>query len=157
MFPSASILCIARTTCTCIRVTFHFCVFVFHFEFGPVHFNFENCINFSPCRFTDLTQTFPLSRGKGSRDPEDVGAVGYFKGTVKMYPLPDDGSPEPKPLLANVPSTAPIDVIVRVYIVRVSSHVINRTGHVTITWHTMVIIYYMSGGDIVYLYKSWYM
>ncbi len=71
-------------------------------------------------RFTDLTQTFPLTRGKGSRDPEDVGAVGYFKGTVKMYPLPDDGSPEPTPLLANVPSTAPIDVIVRVYIIRVS-------------------------------------
>ncbi len=71
-------------------------------------------------RFTDLTQTFALSRGKGSRDPEDVGAVGFFKGTVKMYPLPDDGSPEPMPLLANVPSTAPVDVIVRVYIVRVS-------------------------------------
>ncbi|XP_064383023.1 myoferlin-like isoform X2 [Halichondria panicea] len=69
-------------------------------------------------RFTDLTQTFPLTRGKGSRDPEDVGAVGYFKGTVKMYPLPDDGSPEPKPLLANVPSTEPIDVVVRVYIIR---------------------------------------
>lgn len=49
-----------------------------------------------------------------------MGAVGYFKGTVKMYPLPDDGSPEPKPLLANVPSTEPIDVVVRVYIIRVS-------------------------------------
>ena len=74
----------------------------------------------SPHRFTDLAQNFSLSRGKGSRDPEDVGSVGLFKGTVKMYPLPDDGSPEPKPLLANIPSTDPIEVVVRVYIIRVS-------------------------------------
>ena len=31
--------------------------------------------------FTDLVQTFPLHRGKGSRDPEDPKrkTVGYFK------------------------------------------------------------------------------
>ncbi len=72
-------------------------------------------------RFIDLAQTFPLFRGKGSRDPEELAgeAVGYFKGTVKMYPLPDDGSPEPDPILSNIPSTDPLNVIVRVYVIRV--------------------------------------
>jgi len=70
-------------------------------------------------RFEDLAQTFPLYRGKGSRD-EDREAVGYFKGSVKMYPLPDDGSAEPERILVNIPSTDPIDVIVRVYVIRVS-------------------------------------
>ena len=68
-----------------------------------------------------MAQTFALHRGKGSRDPnEEAGqAVGYFKGSVKMYPLPDDGSPEPDRILSNIPSTDPIDVVVRVYIIRV--------------------------------------
>ena len=71
-------------------------------------------------RFTDLAQTFALFRGKGSRDPEDAKGepVGYFKGTVKMYPLPDDGSPEPERMLAHIPSTDPVSVIVRVYVIR---------------------------------------
>lgn len=69
----------------------------------------------------DLVQTFPLYRGKGSHDPnEEAGmAVGCFKGSVKMYPLPDDGSPEPERILANIPSTDPIEVVVRVYIIKV--------------------------------------
>ena len=69
----------------------------------------------------DLAQTFPLYRGKGSRDPNDEAgqAVGYFKGSVKMYPLPDDGSPEPERILANIPSTDPMNVVVRVYIIKV--------------------------------------
>jgi len=76
-----------------------------------------------PClSFIDLAQSFPLFRGKGSRDPdEDVKrVVGYFKGSVKMYPLPDDGSPEPEKILKNIPSTESMDVVVRVYIIRVS-------------------------------------
>ena len=65
--------------------------------------------------------TFPLYRGKGSRDPDEAGGqvVGYFKGSVKMYPLPDDGSPEPEKILSNIPSTDPLDVIVRVYVIKV--------------------------------------
>ena len=74
-----------------------------------------------PPRFIDLAQTFPLFRGKGSRSPEEQSdhAIGYFKGGIKMYPLPDDGSPEPDRVLCNIPSTDPIDVVVRVYVIRV--------------------------------------
>lgn len=73
------------------------------------------------CRFVDLAQTFPLFRGKGSRDPDELNHqnVGYFKGGIKMYPLPDDGSPEPDKILSNIPSTDPVDVVVRVYVIRV--------------------------------------
>ena len=72
-------------------------------------------------RFMDLTQNFSLFRGKGSRDPDEQAnqSVGYFKGGIKMYPLPDDGSPEPDRLLSNIPSTDPVDVVVRVYIIKV--------------------------------------
>ena len=45
--------------------------------------------------------------------------MGYFKGSVKMYPLPDDGSPEPEKILKNIPSTESVDVVVRVYIIKV--------------------------------------
>ena len=66
-----------------------------------------------------MAQTFPLYRGKGSRDEDGGQTVGYFKGSVKMYPLPDDGSAEPEKILVNIPSTDPIDVIIRVYVIRV--------------------------------------
>ena len=36
-----------------------------------------------------------------------------------MYPLPDDGSPEPPRVLTNIPSTSPIEVVVRIYVIRV--------------------------------------
>lgn len=72
-------------------------------------------------RFTDLAQTFALHRGKGSRDPEEKSGqpVGYFKGSLKAYPLPDDGSPMPELILSNIPSTDPVEVIVRIYIIKV--------------------------------------
>ena len=72
-------------------------------------------------RFVDLTQNFPLYRGKGSRDPEEQAnqSIGYFKGGIKIYPLPDDGSPEPDKVLANIPSSDPVDVVVRVYVIKV--------------------------------------
>ncbi len=74
-----------------------------------------------PHRFEDLAQTFPLYRGKGARDSGEGGGqvVGYFKGSIKIYPLPDDGSPEPERVLVNIPSTDPVDVVVRVYVIRV--------------------------------------
>lgn len=73
-------------------------------------------------RFIDLAQTFALHRGKGSRDPEEKSGqpVGIFKGSLKAYPLPDDGSPMPELILSNIPSTDPVDVVIRVYIIRVS-------------------------------------
>ena len=39
-----------------------------------------------------------------------------------MYPLPDDGSPELERMLAHIPSTDPVSVIVRVYVIRVRKH-----------------------------------
>ena len=72
--------------------------------------------------FTDLAQTFPLFRGKGARDPDDPEGqvVGWFKGAIKVYPLPDDGSPEPSKVLCHIPSSKPVQVVVRVYVIRVS-------------------------------------
>ena len=75
--------------------------------------------------FTDLIQTFPLYRGKGSRDPEEHAGqpVGYFKGTLKVYPIPESdtssSTPAPPLMFSSVPSTDPVEVIVRVYIIKV--------------------------------------
>ncbi|KAL5471556.1 hypothetical protein EMCRGX_G029681 [Ephydatia muelleri] len=70
--------------------------------------------------FTDLVQNFPLFRGKGSRDPNDPEGqvVGLFKGSVKVYPLPDDGSPMPDRIFSHIPSSAPVECVARVYIVK---------------------------------------
>jgi hypothetical protein len=70
--------------------------------------------------FTDLAQTFFLYRGKGGRDPDDPEGqcVGKFKGSIKVYPLPDDGTPEPEKVLSNIPPSKPVKVIVRVYIIK---------------------------------------
>lgn len=42
------------------------------------------------------------------------------QGMVKLYNLPDDGTPEPGRIFSHIPSSDPTDVVVRVYIVRVS-------------------------------------
>lgn len=72
--------------------------------------------------FTDLAQTFNLYRGKGGRDPDDPEGqcVGKFKGSIKVYPLPDDGTPEPERIFSNIPPSAPVEVVVRVYVIKVS-------------------------------------
>ena len=46
--------------------------------------------------------------------------MGYFKGAIKVYPLPDDGSPDPPKVLSNIPSSKPVKVVVRIYIIKVS-------------------------------------
>ena len=77
--------------------------------------------------FTDFADTFPLYRGKGSRDPdESEGQVcGYLKGTVKVYPLPAEG-PAPEKILSthSVPSTSSEECVVRVYVIKVSELVL---------------------------------
>ena len=85
-------------------------------------------------RFTDLAQTFALHRGKGSRDPEEKSGqpVGFFKGSLKAYYLPDDGSPLPELILSNIPSTDPVEVIVRVYIIKVSRQWTNDSSSTVI-------------------------
>ena len=77
--------------------------------------------------FTDFADTFPLYRGKGSRDPDEAeGQVcGYLKGAVKVYPLPPDGPPPEKILSTHsVPSTSSEECVVRVYVVKVSKPVL---------------------------------
>ena len=50
--------------------------------------------------------------------------MGYFKGAIKVYPLPDDGSPDPPKVLSNIPSSKPVKVVVRIYIIKVSQSLI---------------------------------
>ena len=72
--------------------------------------------------FSDLTTSFPLYRGKGKRDPDDPKGqvVGLFKGALKVYPIRDDDESEEPKILVNLPSTKPVKVLVRVYVVKVS-------------------------------------
>ena len=67
--------------------------------------------------FTDVTQSFPIHRGKGSKDRKGKSGqpVGYFKGSFKVYPQSTPPVKYPKH-----PSTDPVDVIVRVYIIKVN-------------------------------------
>ena len=72
--------------------------------------------------FSDVAQMFPLYRGKGSRDGKEKSGqpVGYFKGSFKAYPVPKDvSSTNTKLKFSNTPSTDPVEVIVRVYIIKV--------------------------------------
>jgi hypothetical protein len=68
----------------------------------------------------DLVSMFELFRGKGSRDPDDSASniCGKFKGAIKMYPLPEDDSEDLPLMFSHIPSTAPVPVIVRLYVVR---------------------------------------
>ena len=70
--------------------------------------------------FTDLVQTFSLHRGKGSRDPEEQAGqpVGYFKGALKIYEMNSLG-PAPVLMYSSAPSADPVEIIVRVYIIKV--------------------------------------
>ena len=71
--------------------------------------------------FTDVAQLFPLYRGKGSRgrDEKSGEPVGYFKGSLKAYELTSDNH-DPESKFSNLPSTDPVEVIVRVYIIKVN-------------------------------------
>ncbi|XP_041370601.1 myoferlin-like isoform X3 [Gigantopelta aegis] len=67
--------------------------------------------------FNDFCHTFELCRGK-NEDEEESNAVGEFKGSFRVYPLPPDPSePVPDRILKSVP-TLPDSFTVRVYVVR---------------------------------------
>ena len=70
--------------------------------------------------FADLVQTFALNRGKGSRDPEEQAGqpVGYLKGAIKIYEMNPLGL-APVLMHSSAPSSDPVEVIVRVYIIKV--------------------------------------
>ncbi|XP_071949270.1 myoferlin-like isoform X3 [Antedon mediterranea] len=68
--------------------------------------------------FTDFCNTYDLTRGKTKEDEESSG-VGEFKGLFRVYPLPPDlKAPLPPKQFKSLPSSTPMDCIVRVYVIR---------------------------------------
>ncbi|OWK58154.1 Myoferlin [Lonchura striata] len=67
---------------------------------------------------TDFCDTFKLYRGK-SEESDDPSVVGEFKGSVKVYALPDDPAvPAPPRQFRELPDSGAQECIVRIYIVR---------------------------------------
>uniref|UniRef100_UPI0037E7FE4C myoferlin isoform X2 n=1 Tax=Semicossyphus pulcher TaxID=241346 RepID=UPI0037E7FE4C len=68
---------------------------------------------------TDFCSTFKLQRGKTEDEEEDPSVVGEFKGSFKIYPLPDDpGVPAPPRQFKELPESGPQECLVRIYVVR---------------------------------------
>ncbi|XP_041645504.1 myoferlin [Cheilinus undulatus] len=68
---------------------------------------------------TDFCTTFKLQRGKTEDEEEDPSVVGEFKGSFKIYPLPDDpGMPVPPRQFKELPESGPQECLVRIYVVR---------------------------------------
>ncbi|XP_059215641.1 myoferlin [Centropristis striata] len=69
--------------------------------------------------FTDFCSTFKLQRGKDEDEEDDPSVVGEFKGSFKIYPLPDDpGVPAPPRQFRQLPESGPQECLVRIYVVR---------------------------------------
>uniref|UniRef100_A0A8D2N050 Myoferlin n=1 Tax=Zonotrichia albicollis TaxID=44394 RepID=A0A8D2N050_ZONAL len=67
---------------------------------------------------TDFCDTFKLYRGK-SEESDDPSVVGEFKGSFKIYALPDDPAVAAPPRqFRELPDSGPQECIVRIYIVR---------------------------------------
>ncbi|XP_076016465.1 myoferlin isoform X1 [Genypterus blacodes] len=68
---------------------------------------------------TDFCSTFKLQRGKSEDEEKDPSVVGEFKGSFKIYPLPDDpGVPVPPRQFIELPESEPQECLVRIYVVR---------------------------------------
>ncbi|XP_041803959.1 myoferlin [Chelmon rostratus] len=68
---------------------------------------------------TDFCSTFKLQRGKTEDEEDDPSVVGEFKGSFKIYPLPDDpGVPAPPRQFRELPESGPQECLVRIYVVR---------------------------------------
>ncbi|KAM7381891.1 hypothetical protein PAMA_012647 [Pampus argenteus] len=68
---------------------------------------------------TDFCNTFKLQRGKNENGDEDPSVVGEFKGSFKVYPLPDDPGVTPPPRqFRELPESRPQECLVRIYVVR---------------------------------------
>ncbi|KAM8924190.1 myoferlin isoform 2-T2 [Pelodytes ibericus] len=67
---------------------------------------------------TDFCDTFKLHRGKFEED-EDPSVVGEFKGSFRIYPLPDDPNiPAPPRQFRELPDSGSQECIVRIYIIK---------------------------------------
>ncbi|XP_075787176.1 dysferlin isoform X11 [Pelodiscus sinensis] len=70
-------------------------------------------------RLSDFCRTFKLCRGRTQDANEDPSVVGEFKGSFKMYPLPDDPrEPVPPRQFHQLPAKGPQECLLRVYVVR---------------------------------------
>ncbi|XP_040924277.1 myoferlin isoform X2 [Betta splendens] len=68
---------------------------------------------------TDFCHTFKLFGGKNINGDDDPTVVGEFKGSFKVYPLPDDpGVPAPPQQFRELPDSGPQECLVRIYVVR---------------------------------------
>ncbi|XP_030610233.1 myoferlin-like isoform X2 [Archocentrus centrarchus] len=68
---------------------------------------------------TDFCNTFKLLRGKNEDGDEDPTVAGEFKGSFKVYPLPDDPGVAPPPRqFRELPESGPQECLVRIYVVR---------------------------------------
>uniref|UniRef100_A0A8C4YQH5 Dysferlin n=1 Tax=Gopherus evgoodei TaxID=1825980 RepID=A0A8C4YQH5_9SAUR len=70
-------------------------------------------------RLSDFCHTFKLYRGRTQDINEDPSVVGEFKGSFKMYPLPDDPRvPVPPRQFHQLPAKGPQECLIRIYIIR---------------------------------------
>ncbi|XP_010178644.1 PREDICTED: dysferlin-like, partial [Mesitornis unicolor] len=77
----------------------------------------ENLEDFE--HLSDFCHTFKLYRGRSQDSNDDPSVVGEFKGSFKIYPLPDDPRvPVPPRQFHQLPARGPQECLVRVYIVR---------------------------------------
>uniref|UniRef100_A0A8C0H4J7 Dysferlin n=1 Tax=Chelonoidis abingdonii TaxID=106734 RepID=A0A8C0H4J7_CHEAB len=68
---------------------------------------------------SDFCHTFKLYRGRTQDINEDPSVVGEFKGSFKMYPLPDDPRvPVPPRQFHQLPAKGPQECLIRIYIIR---------------------------------------
>ncbi|XP_037084395.1 myoferlin-like isoform X2 [Pollicipes pollicipes] len=83
-------------------------------EIYPVELERVACFD----HFKDILNTLDIHRGKSCEDEESA-TVGEFKGTMRVYTLPDDPSlPLPPRQIRGIPPSASEEVIVRVYFIR---------------------------------------
>ncbi|XP_052416116.1 dysferlin isoform X7 [Carassius gibelio] len=70
-------------------------------------------------QLADFCQTFKLYRGRVQNESEDPSVVGEFKGSFKIYPLPDNPSmPVPPRQFRKLPPNGLEKCLVRVYIIQ---------------------------------------
>uniref|UniRef100_U3I7L3 Dysferlin n=1 Tax=Anas platyrhynchos platyrhynchos TaxID=8840 RepID=U3I7L3_ANAPP len=84
---------------------------------GVYETELENVEDFE--HLSDFCHTFRLYRGRSQDSNDDPSVVGEFKGSFRIYPLPDDPRvPAPPRQFHQLPARGPQECLVRVYIVR---------------------------------------
>ncbi|XP_066041221.1 dysferlin isoform X3 [Chamaea fasciata] len=70
-------------------------------------------------RLSDFCHTFKLFRGRSQDSSDDPSVVGEFKGSFRIYPLPDDPRvPAPPRQFQQLPARGLQECLVRVYVIR---------------------------------------